>query len=57
MKTNTKSPIAAVMMLLIWGIITLLLALSIVGLFPLAMMADDEEDGWFTIPNKCIDKI
>ena len=50
---NAKPVLAAVLMLLIWSIVTLLLGISVVGWVALAMMLDDE-DGWFTIPNKCV---
>jgi cell division septal protein FtsQ len=54
---ETAKPVyAAVLMLLIWSIVTLLLALSVVGWVALAMMLDDE-DGWFSIPNKCVKSI
>jgi len=45
--------LAAVIMLLIWSIVTLLLGISVVGWIPLAIMSGDE-DGWFSIPNKCV---
>lgn len=50
---NAKPVLAAVLMLLTWSIVTLLLGISIVGWVALAMMSDDE-DGWFSIPNKCV---
>jgi cell division septal protein FtsQ len=49
---NTKPVLAAVLMLLIWSIVTLLLGISVVGWVALSMIGDDE-DGWFSIPNKC----
>lgn len=49
---NAKPVLAAVLMLLIWSIVTLLLGISVVGWVALAMMSDDE-DGWFSIPSKC----
>jgi cell division septal protein FtsQ len=50
---NAKTVLAAVLMLLIWSIVTLLLGISVVGWVALAMMLDDE-DGWFSIPSKCV---
>jgi hypothetical protein len=47
-----KPLLAAVFMLLIWGVITLILGISVVGWVALAMMADDD-DGWFQIPTRC----
>jgi hypothetical protein len=49
---NDKPVLAALLMLLIWSIVTLLLGISVVGWIPLSMM-EDNEDGWFSIPNKC----
>jgi len=50
---NPGSVIAAVLMLLIWSITTLLLVISVVGWVALDMMSEDKE-GWFSIPNKCV---
>jgi hypothetical protein len=50
---NPGSVIAAVLMLLIWSITTLLLGISVVGWIALGMMSEDKE-GWFSIPNKCV---
>jgi hypothetical protein len=50
---NAKPVLASVLMFLIWSIVTLLLAISIVGWVALAMMIDNE-DGWFSIPSKCV---
>lgn len=49
---NVKPVLAAVLMLLIWSIVTLLLGISVVGWVALAMMLDGK-DGWFSIPSKC----
>jgi cytochrome c oxidase subunit IV len=64
METNEKkiiklTPLAAVFMLLIWGVFTLLLALSIVGLIVLVIMTEETDNGkgWFNIPTKCVDTL
>ena len=48
-----KPLLAAVFMFLIWGVITLILGISVVGWVALSMMADDDDDGWFQIPTRC----
>lgn len=53
MKITTK--FLAVLTLLIWGVITVLLCVSIVGL--LALVLFNEGDYWNTIPDKLVQYI
>lgn len=44
----------AVFMLFIWGVTTLALAVSFIGIIPL-IIASEDKDGWFSVPKKCAD--
>ncbi len=46
--------ITAFVLYLLWFVITIVLTITIVGLFVLVMMADH---GWFDIPNQIINRV
>ena len=43
-----------IIIFLLWIITTMILAISLVGIFTLVLMADESD--WFKVPMKCIDK-
>jgi len=45
--------ITAFVFLILWSVITIVLTITIVGLFVLDMM---EDGGWFNLPNQIIDR-
>lgn len=55
---NLDKRLFAVALFLIWSLTTIILAITLIGLFFMLLIHDDEDkDGWFYIPKKCIDTI
>jgi cytochrome c-type biogenesis protein CcmE len=51
---QTTLSITAFLLLLLWSVVTIVLTITIVGLFVLIAMMED--NGWFTLPHQIIDR-
>lgn len=53
---NFAKRLLAAVLFLIWSLTTIILTVTIIGIAVLLVIGY-EDDGWFSIPRKCIDTI